>query len=421
MHAPRVSLTKLSPAGSVSWTVTSGASLGPWLARCRAKWAVPPGCAGASIATLPSSRSTAGIGTKATVSLASSGWGSTESEMAWTLLSTVLPLLSAASLAWMVMVAVSPGASDERSQRMRRLMTFRKQSPPANVPVGSGASRISGGSASLTITLLATDGPAFVTGIVKVTRPPACGSDGETDLVTCRSLLGGTVMSTLAASLSGTGSALPPVSCTVAVLVAVELAAPSRTRATMVTLATSPGSSVPSWQTAAVVQVPWVLVTSPAEKLGASVSVSCTADAVDGPRLVTSRVNVTSRRAGDVVTSETLVSARSAWATAPPASVALSFDGSTSPPPATSAVLTMVAGAGSATVALTVIGGHDWPAASASERVQVTVWTTVAQLQPVPVALLTDENAAAGKASVTVTVEPSVAMSPALRTPMVKS
>ena len=90
----------------------------------------------------------------------------------------------------------------------------------------------------MTITLLATDGPAFVTGIVKVTGPPACGSAGETDLVTCMSLLGGTVMSTLARVVAGHGIRAPPVSCTVAVLVAVESAAPSSTRATMVIVAT---------------------------------------------------------------------------------------------------------------------------------------------------------------------------------------
>ncbi len=161
-------------------------------------------------------------------------------------------------------------------------------------------------------------------------------------------------------------------------------------------------------------------MTSRATKLGASVSATCTAVAVDGPRLVTSSVKVTSRRAGVVVTSGTLVSARSAWATAPPASVALLLVGSRSPPPDTSAVLTIVAGAGSATVALTMTGGQGWPGASASKRVQVTVRTIVAHVQPIPAALFTDEKAAAGKVSVTVTVEPSVARSPALRTPMVK-
>ena len=133
------------------------------------------------------------------------------------------------------------------------------------------------------------------------------------------------MISTCAVLLAGTGSALAPVSWTVAVLVAVELAAPSATVATIVIVATSPGVSEPSSQSTAVSQLPAVLVTSLAWKSGASVSATSTAVAVEGPRFVTSSVNVTSRRAGDVVTSETLVSARSAWAMAPPASVALSL------------------------------------------------------------------------------------------------
>ncbi len=316
-------------------------------------------------------------------------------------------------------MAVCPGASNARSQRMRRLTAFGVQVPPWNVPV-TEPKTISGGIASVKITSCAGDGPAFVTGIVKVTGPPACGSAGETDLVTCMSLVGGTLMSTLALLLPGTGSTLP-VCCTVAVLVAVESAAPSSTVATIVIVATSPGASAPTWQTTAVVQVPFVVVTSVAENSGASMSVTCTADAVDGPRFVTSSVNVTSRRAGEVVTSETFVSARSAWATAPPASVALLLLGSTSPPPVTLAVLTIVAGAGFLTVALTTIGGQAWPAASTSDRVQVTVRMTVVQVQPLPPALFTDENAASGKVSVTVTVEPFVARFPPLPTPMVKS
>ena len=160
--------------------------------------------------------------------------------MAWTLLRTVLPLLSGVSVAWMVMVAVSAGFSVARSQRRRRLTAFKTHVPPVERAGGRRyrSKTISGGIASVTITFLATDGPALVTGIVNVTGPPACGSAGETDFLSCRSLVGGTVISTDAVSLPGTGSELPPVSCTVAVLVAVEPAAPSCTRATIVTVAT---------------------------------------------------------------------------------------------------------------------------------------------------------------------------------------
>ena len=61
--------------------------------------------------------------------------------------------------------------------------------------------------------------------------------------------------------------------------------------------------------------------------------------------------------AGTTSWSAAFVMARSAWSTAPPASVAELLVSSISPPPDTIAVLITVAGAGSATVALTVIGG----------------------------------------------------------------
>ncbi len=111
--------------------------------------------------------------------------------------------------------------------------------------------------------------------------------------------------------------------------------------------------------------------------------------------------------------------ARSACAIAPPASVAELFVSSVSPPPDTVAVLMTVAGAGSATVALTVIGGYACPAGSASGRVQVTVLAAVVHVQPAPDAELTDENCAGSKVSTTVTV-PLVGRSPLLATPMVK-
>ena len=67
---------------------------------------------------------------------------------------------------------------------------------------------------------------------------------------------------------------------------------------------------------------------------------------------------MTSPRAGTTSWCENFEIDRSAWATAPPASVAELFVSSTSPPPDTVAVLITVAGTGSATVALTTIGGY---------------------------------------------------------------
>ena len=106
----------------------------------------------------------------------------------------------------------------------------------------------------------------------------------------------------------------------------------------MVTVAGCPGVSVPTSHTTASVQVPRSLATSIALKLGARVSVTSTAVAVEGPRLATSSVNVTSPRAGATATSAILAMVRSAGV-APPASVAELFESSMSPPPETVAVL----------------------------------------------------------------------------------
>ena len=99
------------------------------------------------------------------------------------------------------------------------------------------------------------------------------------------------------------------------------------------------------------------MLTSIASKFGREGVADLHAVAVEGPRLTASSVNVTSPRAGTTSWSENFEIDRSAWAAAPPASVAELFVSSTSPPPVTVAVLITVAGTGSATVALTMIGG----------------------------------------------------------------
>ena len=78
-------------------------------------------------------------------------------------------------------------------------------------------------------------------------------------------------------------------------------------------------------------------------------------------------------------------------------------------------MLTIVAGAGSATVASTRIGGYASVAASGSLREQVSVSPSVAQLQPAPPAFAIELNASEGNGSVTVTV-PSVGPLPVLDT-----
>jgi len=77
---------------------------------------------------------------KETVSWASAGLGSTESEMAPMLLSTVFPLLSGASVAMIVIVLVSPAGSSSMVQRMRRGSAIHSHVAPGPVmvPVGSG-------------------------------------------------------------------------------------------------------------------------------------------------------------------------------------------------------------------------------------------------------------------------------------------
>src|SRR5262252_8361003 len=69
-------------------------------------------------------------------------------------------------------------------------------------------------------------------------------------------------------------------------------------------------------------------------------------------------------------------------------SVALSLVKSASPPPLIVATLVKVAGADCATSAFSVIAGYAPPAANTSERVQLTVWPEIEQLQPVPLALV---------------------------------
>ncbi len=98
--------------------------------------------------------------------------------------------------------------------------------------------------------------------------------------------------------LPATGSSLAPASVTVATFVTVVFTAASSTRALMVMVARWPGARAPSAQTTAVVHEPRSLVTSSAAKLGANVSVTWTAVAVEGPLLTTSSVKVTSPRAG---------------------------------------------------------------------------------------------------------------------------
>src|ERR1700729_226394 len=124
-------------------------------------------------------------------------------------------------------------------------------------------------------------------------------------------------------------------------------------------------------------------------------------------------VNVTVPPLWTVVGSAVFVIETSASPVAPPPSLALA---GSDPPPDTVAVLTIVAGAGSATVPSTRIGGYASFPASASLREHVNVRPLIAQLQPAPPALAIELNEPAGNGSVTVTVEPSVGAFPAFET-----
>ena len=125
--------------------------------------------------------------------------------------------------------------------------------------------------------------------------------------------------------------------------------------------------------------------------------------------MATLSVKVTVPPLWTVVGSAVFVIEMSARPLAPPPSLALA---GSEPPPDTVAVLTIVAGAGSATVASTRIGGYASPPASTSLRLQVSVSPAVWQFQPSPPAFWIELNESAGNGSVTVTVEPSVGMLP---------
>jgi hypothetical protein len=76
----------------------------------------------------------------------------------------------------------------------------------------------------------------------------------------------------------------------------------------------------------------------------------------------------------------------------------------TQPPPATETLFVSEEAALLATLTVTVIAGYDEPAASASDRVHVSVPTV--QVHPVPLSPVTVKPV--GGVSVTVTVDPSV-------------
>ncbi len=140
-----------------------------------------------------------------------------------------------------------------------------------------------------------------------------------------------------------------------------------------------------------------------------------TACAVDGPSLKTVSVKVTVWPLSTVAGAAVFVIRRSAAWAEPPTSVAVLLAGLTSPPPATVAVLMIEAGAGSASVTSTKIGGKLSPSASAPERVQTSTRALIEQAQPSPPALANDVNAA-GSGSVTVIVLPSLGRLPTLDT-----
>src|SRR5689334_13863415 len=95
-------------------------------------------------------------------------------------------------------------------------------------------------------------------------------------------------------------------------------------------------------------------------------------------------------------------------------SVAVLLAALVSPPPETVAVLVTLAGALAATFTLSMMGGYEAPALSASARVQVVVASV--QVQPLPA--IAAAVSPAGSVSVTVTV-PVLDAVPTLVTAMV--
>ena len=139
--------------------------------------------------------------------------------------------------------------------------------------------------------------------------------------------------------------------------------------------------------------------------------------ASDGPLLNTVSVKVAGSPATGVAGLTDLMIATSAELDTVIVSLASLFEGSPSFPPATVAVLVIELGAEGSTVTPTVMSGYDDPAASASLRVQVTVWVTMLHVQPAPDAAATGRDA--GTVSVTVT-SPELAVLPEFEAVSVK-
>src|SRR5262245_17104073 len=145
-----------------------------------------------------------------------------------------------------------------------------------------------------------------------------------------------------------------------------------------------------------------------------------TAVAVDGPVLPTARLNVTLPPLGTTDWSTVFVTSRSASETPVPASVAVLFVASLSPPPETAAVFWIVGDTGLWTTAVKTIGGYERPTASGSLRAQVrlVVPAAIVHVQPVAETMAIESKPAAplGTLSVTVTGVPSVGSVPAFET-----
>ena len=256
---------------------------------------------------------------------------------------------------------------------------------------------------------MAASGPLLVAVTVKVTFWPRLGAALLTLLLTAMSAARPRTVAE-AASFATLGS-----DCASAVFVAVfvTLLLPV-TVAVMVSVDDAPVVSDPTVQTPVpLLYVPWPAVAETKVRPAGNRSVTWTPVALLGPLLVAVTVKATFWPAIGEALLTVFVIAMSALLTTVVGSDAVSLPVLASAPPETEAVLVSEFEAACETDTGMLIAGYEAPAASASERVQVTVWGEVVQAQPVPVAV--PGTRPAGRLSVIVTV-PLVGTLPLLLT-----
>jgi hypothetical protein len=238
--------------------------------------------------------------------------------------STVPSTTSGETAAVMVIVADAPAESDP---------TEHTTVDPAGVHVPTvdvaAVAESPSGKASVTTTLVPSEGPLLVTTIVNDADPPAVTVVGRADFVTARSTERVTVtdLDALLLEVSGSGVVDDAVAWFVNTVPALR---DDAAWATITKTADPPGLTAPA---CVQVTVPSTAEHPALEPAGTNVrpvgsrSLAETENAADGPWLVTVRVKLTSLPASTVAELATLASERSALPTTVVLSVLVLFDG----------------------------------------------------------------------------------------------